>query len=103
MAAPVTPPTTAPTAAPRPPPNTPPVTPPRMAPPTGSCAAASCTGAAIAIDNKAATPNARYICFPLRTVESKFLHSGCGGTEADGWQVASAPKTIQPCLTGDEN
>src|SRR5947208_1574486 len=53
MAAPVAPPTIAPIAAPRPPPIAPPkiapAAPPRIAPPTGSCAAASCTGAAMAI------------------------------------------------------
>src|SRR5438132_14346781 len=68
MAAPVAPPTIAPIAAPRPPPNAPPTiapaAPPRIAPPNGSCAAASCTGVAMAIASKAAAPNARYISIP---------------------------------------
>src|SRR5262249_21632604 len=79
MAAPVAPPTIAPTAAPRPPPNAPPTiapaAPPRIAPPTGSCAAASCTGAATAIANKARTPNDRYILAPLECVEILSLHA----------------------------
>ncbi len=45
--------------------NDPPVTPPWIAPPTGSCAAASSTGAAMAMDSKAAAPKARYIFSPL--------------------------------------
>src|SRR5947207_2388036 len=68
MAAPVAPPTIAPIAAPRPPPIAPPkiapAAPPRIAPPTGSCAAASCTGAAMAIVTKATAPNDRYIISP---------------------------------------
>src|SRR5258706_80639 len=57
MAAPVAPPTIAPTIAPFPPPNAPPkiapAAPPRIAPPTGSCAAASLTGAAMAMRSRA--------------------------------------------------
>ena len=52
-------------AAPRPPPNTPPmiapVAPPTIAPPTGSCAAASCIGIAVAMASKAEIPTARII------------------------------------------
>jgi hypothetical protein len=65
---PVAPPTIAPIAAPRPPSNAPPkiapAAPPRIAPPTGSCAAASCIGAAIAIVSKTATPSDRYMFSP---------------------------------------
>src|SRR5215831_16144702 len=53
----------APMAAPRPPPNTPPmmapVAPPTIAPPTGSCAAASCIGIARAMARQAEDPKAR--------------------------------------------
>src|SRR5690242_810358 len=53
----------APMAAPRPPPNTPPmmapVAPPTIAPPTGSCAAASCIGIASAMARQAEDPKAR--------------------------------------------
>src|SRR5215467_15313707 len=53
----------APMAAPRPPPNTPPmiapVAPPTIAPPTGSCAAASCIGIATAMARQAEDPKAR--------------------------------------------
>src|SRR5262245_4817000 len=70
MAAPVAPPTIAPIAAPRPPSNAPPkiapAAPPRIAPPTGSCAAASCIGAAKTIINRAAAPRDRYIVSPLK-------------------------------------
>src|SRR5215471_14977299 len=53
----------APMAAPRPPPNTPPMmaplAPPTIAPPTGSCAAASCIGIARAMARQAEDPKAR--------------------------------------------
>ena len=53
----------APMAAPRPPPNTPPmmapVAPPTIAPPTGSCDAASCIGIARAMARQAEDPKAR--------------------------------------------
>ena len=74
----------APMAAPRPPPNTPPmiapVAPPTIAPPTGSCAAASCIGIARAMARKAEIPTARII--PITPLSNSHPPSRCGQTEA---------------------
>ena len=71
----VAPPMIAPMAAPRPPPNTPPmmapVAPPTIAPPTGSCAAASCIGIARAMARQAEDLKAQ-INPALRLIEFRF-------------------------------
>src|SRR6202047_5204351 len=86
MAAPLAPPTIAPITAPRPPSNTPPriapAAPPMIAPPTGSCAAASRTGAIIAIASKAAAPIDRYIFSSSDNGNCNFPRV-CGGREAN--------------------
>ena len=80
------------------------MTPPRIAPPTGSCAAASCTGAAMAMDSKATAPNARYIRFP-QIMWNAILQSGCGGTEAYDPSTSASPYwlfflVLADCSTG---
>jgi hypothetical protein len=90
----------APMAAPRPPPNTPPmiapVAPPTIAPPTGSCAAASCVGIARAITSKAEIPTARII--PITPFVGLFYGHAAKQRPGRGGPPARGGSTFQQAL-----
>ena len=77
-------------AAPRPPPNTPPiiapVAPPTIAPPSGSCADASCIGIARAMTRQAEDPKARIN--PALLFSDAISPQDAAKTEAGTWEAA---------------